>query len=164
VAQRITTPLGMTSTSMPLTSTMPAPFAHGYLVGEGPPLDLTAISASSTFGHGNLVSTAGDLNRFYAALVAGAVVNPAHLPAMFTPDPAIESNYGIGVWSWTDFPCGAWVGHDGSAAGYFAFAYSRRDGRRQVTALASAITTGDRVGDEAAQQAWKNLIVGSGCR
>jgi D-alanyl-D-alanine carboxypeptidase len=164
VAQRITTPLGMTATTMPLVSAMPAPYTHGYLMGGGEPIDVTAVSASSTFGHGNTVSTGADLNRFFGALAAGKVVNPARLPAMFTPDAAIESNYGIGVWTWADYPCGAWVGHEGSTAGFFTWSYSRRDGRRQVTVLANAITAEDRVGDKAAQEAWKNLVFGSACQ
>jgi CubicO group peptidase (beta-lactamase class C family) len=48
VAQRITTPLGMTATTMPLVSAMPAPYTHGYLMGGGEPIDVTAVSASST--------------------------------------------------------------------------------------------------------------------
>jgi D-alanyl-D-alanine carboxypeptidase len=164
VAQRITSPLGMTHTSMPLNSEMESPYAHGYLVGMGDPIDVTRISASSTFGHGNIVSTAGDLNTFYAALVAGKVVNPARLEAMFTPDPSIATNYGMGVWVWDDFPCGAWIGHDGATAGYDTFSYSRRDGRRQVTVQVSSLTMDDKAGDEAAHTAWRDLIVAAACK
>jgi len=162
-AQRITRPLGMTQTTMPLDSDMPSPYAHGYLVGMGEPMDVTRISASSTFGHGNIVSTASDLNTFYAALVAGKVVNPARLEAMFTPDPTIDTHYGMGVWVWDDFPCGAWVGHDGSTAGYDIYSYSRRDGRRQLTVQINSLTGDDKAGGEAAQAAWKNLIVAAAC-
>jgi D-alanyl-D-alanine carboxypeptidase len=164
VARRITRPLGMIHTSMPLTSEMEAPVAHGYLVGMGEPLDVTGISASSTFGHGNVVSTPADLNIFYRALVAGQVVAPAHLPAMFTPDPTIDTHYGIGVWSFSDFPCGAWIGHDASTAGYYTFAHARRDGRRQVTVLATSLTVDDKAGDALAQQAWGDLILAAACK
>jgi D-alanyl-D-alanine carboxypeptidase len=164
VAQRITGPLGMTASSMPLTSEMEAPFAHGYLVGQGEPIDVTRISASSTFGHGNLVSTPADVNRFFAALVAGKVVKPAYLPSMFTPDARIAGNYGIGVWTWADFPCGAWVGHEGATAGYETFSYSRRDGGRQVTVQITSLTMDDKAGDEAAQKAWSDLVIAASCR
>jgi D-alanyl-D-alanine carboxypeptidase len=164
VAGRITRPLGMTSTSLPLGSALEGPYAHGYLVGMGPPLDVTGISASAAYGHGNLVSTAGDLTRFYRALVAGQVVAPARLPAMFTPTPTIESRYGIGVFSFPDFPCGPWVGHDGAIPGYDTIAYSRRDGGRQVAVLASSLTVDSKAGDPAAQQAFLDLIVAAACR
>jgi D-alanyl-D-alanine carboxypeptidase len=164
VGQRITRPLGMTATSMPLGSDMDAPFAHGYLVGMGEPIDVTRISASSMFGHGNVVSTAADLNTFFGALVAGKVVKPEYLPAMFAPDARIETHYGIGVFSWTDFPCGPWVGHEGSTAGYNTFSYSRRDGRRQVTVQINSLNAQDKAGDETAQKAWADLVRGAACK
>jgi D-alanyl-D-alanine carboxypeptidase len=164
VAQRITGPLGMTTTSMPLVSEMQAPFAHGYLVGMGDPIDVTGISASSAFGHGNFVSTPRDLNTFYGALVEGKVVNPTQLPAMFAPDPKIETHYAMGLWVWDDWPCGAWIGHDGSAPGFDTFAYSRRDGRRQVTVQISSLSMDDKAGDEAAHQAWGDLVRGAACK
>jgi len=164
VAQRITGPLGMGATTMSLVSEMAAPFAHGYLVGMGDPIDVTGISASSAFGHGNIVSTPPNLNTFYAALASGQIVKPAQLPAMFAPDARIETNYGMGVWVWDDFPCGAWVGHDGAAPGFDSFSYSRRDGRRQVAVLATSLTVDDKAGDEAAHQAWKDLVTGAACK
>lgn len=164
VAQRITRPLGMTATTMPLGSDMEAPFAHGYLVGMGDPIDVTRISASSTFGHGNLVSTPADLNRLFGALVAGKVVSPQHFPTMFTPDARIETHYGVGVFVWDDFPCGAWVGHEGSVAGYDTFSYSRRDGRRQVTVQVTSLNFEDKPGDAAAQAAWMALIKAAACK
>jgi D-alanyl-D-alanine carboxypeptidase len=167
VAQRIMSPLRMSASSMPLGTQVDSPFAHGYLFGaaeQQDPIDVTGISASSTFGHGNLVATARDLSTFYAALVAGRVVAPARLPAMFTPDARIDTRYGIGVFSWPDFPCGAWIGHDGSTAGFDAVSYARRDGRRQITVLANSLTFDDKVGDETAQAAWKALIVAAACK
>ena len=82
---------------------------------------------------------------------------------MFTPDASIETSYGIGVFSWNDFPCGAWVGHDGSTAGYDTISYARRDGRRQVTVQATSLSMEDKVGDQAAQKAWKDLIKAAAC-
>jgi D-alanyl-D-alanine carboxypeptidase len=166
VAQRITGPLGMTESTMPLTSIIPAPFAHGYLAGMGPLLDVTAISASSEFGHGNLVSVPADINRFYAALVAGKVVKPAQLTAMFTPDARITTNYGIGVWTIRNLPatCGTWIGHDAATAGYDTASYARLDGRRQISVAATSLTMDDKVGDPAAQEAWGNLVTAAACK
>jgi D-alanyl-D-alanine carboxypeptidase len=166
VAQRITGPLGMTESTMPLTSTIPAPFAHGYLAGMGPLLDVTGISASSEFGHGNLVSIPSDVNRFYAALVAGKVVKPAQLTAMFKPDARITTNYGIGVWTVKNLPatCGAWIGHDAATAGYDTASYARLDGRRQISVAVTSLTFEDKVGDAAAQEAWGNLVTAAACK
>jgi D-alanyl-D-alanine carboxypeptidase len=166
VAQRITGPLGMSESSMPLVSEMDEPAAHGYLAGMGALIDVTGISASAEYGHGNLVSTAGDVNKFYAALVAGKVVKPAQLGAMFTPDPRITTNYGIGVWTIKILPpsCGAWIGHDAATAGYDTSSYARLDGRRQISVAATSLTTEDTVGDAAAQQAWADLVTAAACK
>jgi D-alanyl-D-alanine carboxypeptidase len=166
VAQRITGPLGMSQSTMPLISAMDAPFAHGYLAGMGPLLDVTGISASSTFGHGNLVATPADVNRFYAALVAGQVVKAAALPAMFTPDARIATSYGMGIWTINNLPgaCGAWIGHDAATAGYDTASYARLDGRRQISVVATSLTMEDTVGDAAAQQAWGNLVIAAACK
>jgi hypothetical protein len=91
------------------------------------------------------------------------VVKPALLEAMFTPDPNIATHYGMGVWVRDDFPCGAWVGHDGSTAGYDIYSYSRRDGRRQLTVQINSLTSDGKAGDEAAQAAWRNLIIAAAC-
>jgi D-alanyl-D-alanine carboxypeptidase len=163
VAQRITGPLGMKETVVVMGSDLPAPVGHGYLVGMGEPLDVTRISASSTFGHGNIVSTPGDVNKLYAGLAAGKLVKPAYLPAMYATDPT-NPNYGTGLWVWQDFPCGAWIGHDGSAAGYDVVGYSRPDGSRQFTVQATSINLADKVGDEGAQAAFRALIKGAACR
>jgi D-alanyl-D-alanine carboxypeptidase len=166
VAERITGPLGMSHSSMPLGSEMDAPFAHGYLAGTGPLVDVTGISASAEFGHGNLVSTPADVNTFYASLIAGKVVKPAQLTAMFTPDARITTNYGIGVWTIKDLPagCGAWIGHDAATAGYDTSSYARLDGRRQISVAATSLTFADTVGDPAAQQAWGNLVTAAACK
>lgn len=166
VAARITTPLGMTETTMPLGSEMAAPAAHGYLVGTGgPPIDVTGISASSAYGHGNVVATPADMNKFYGALVAGRVVKPAYLEAMFTPDARIATRYGIGVWTKdTIFPCGEWIGHDAASPGFDSSSQARRDGRRQFSVVITSLTPDDKAGDERAQQAWKDLVVAAACQ
>ncbi|MET0595494.1 MAG: serine hydrolase domain-containing protein [Polyangiaceae bacterium] len=165
VAERITRPLGMNETTMPLGSEMEAPAAHGYLVGMGDPIDVTGISASSAYGHGNAVSTPADMNRFYGALVAGKVVNPSRLPDMFTPDARIDTQYGIGVWAKDNFPpCSNWIGHDGASPGFDNASYARRDGKRQVTVSITQLTPDDKAGDEKAQKAWGDLVIAAGCK
>lgn len=166
VRQRITDPLGMSGSSMPTGSALQAPYAHGYQLGLGPePVDVTAISASSVFGNGNLVATAHDVALFYGALARGEVVSAAQLPAMFTPSPAMDTHYGMGVWRFDhELPtCGRFVGHDGAVPGYDVTAFSNLEGTRQYAVLVNVLAPGDVVGDEVAQAAFRELVEAAGC-
>jgi D-alanyl-D-alanine carboxypeptidase len=166
VQQRITEPLGMGASSMPTGSQLPEPYAHGYMLGlADEPVDATDISASSVFGNGNLVSTARDMATFYGALARGEVVSPRQLTSMFTPDPDIDTHYGIGVWRFDDEfpPCGRFVGHDGAGPGYDGTAFSNLDGTRQYAVLNNSLAPGDVVGSEEAQAAYRDLVVAAAC-
>jgi D-alanyl-D-alanine carboxypeptidase len=167
VRERITEPLGMSTSEMALGSEMTAPYARGYMLGLGEePVDVTDISASSVFGNGNLVATVRDVAVFYGALVRGEVVSAAQLPQMFRPDPAVAgTHYGMGVWRFDDGiqPCGSFVGHDGAAPGYDGTSFSRLDGARQYAVFTNNLAPGDVVGDEAAQQAYRELVIAAGC-
>jgi len=166
VRRRITGPLGMNASSMPLGSEIESPYAHGYMLGLGDePLDVTAISASSMFGNGNLVATARDVALFYGALARGEVVGPRQLPGMLATHPGVDTHYAMGVWRW-DYaiaPCGRFVGHDGAAPGYDTTAFSNLEGTRQYAVLNNVLAPGDVVGDEAAQQAYKELVSAAAC-
>ena len=169
VRQRVTEPLGMSSSTMATNSELETPYAHGYMLGLGDePLDVTRISASSVFGNGNLVATALDAARFYGALVHGEIVSPGQLPAMFSsvrPRPSGLANYGMGVWlSANDFyPCGEFIGHDGAGPGYLVTGQTSRDGARQFAVLTNVLAPGDVAGDERAQQAYKDLVFAAAC-
>ena len=57
------------------------------------------VDVSCRYGAGGLVSTTGDLARFGAALVAGEIVRPETLRALFTPQrtrSGAETGYGLG--------------------------------------------------------------------
>jgi D-alanyl-D-alanine carboxypeptidase len=166
VRRRITAPLGMSSSSMPITSEIESPYAHGYLLGLGEePLDVSAISASSVFGNGNLVATARDVALFYGALARGEVVGPRQLPGMFATHPGVDTHYGMGVWRWDHVvpSCGRFVGHDGAAPGYDGTAFSNLEGTRQYAVLTNVLAPGDVVGDATAQQAFKELVEAAAC-
>ena len=87
---RIFEPLGLTRTSLPSLPTLPAPFAHGYLlpgnvfipVKPKRRVDVTVESPSGIWAAGALVSNAGDLARFYAALLGGRLLRPDLLRQM----------------------------------------------------------------------------------
>jgi D-alanyl-D-alanine carboxypeptidase len=165
VRDRISAPLGLESTTMESDSDMEQPFAHGYLVGLGDPIDLTRLSASAVFGNGNLVSTPRDVARFYAALAQGDVVSARFLPRMLALNPEVPSDYAMGVFRFENYHgCGTFIGHDGATPGYDSSAYTSADGRRQFTVSVTSSTVDDKAGDEAAHHAFAELVRASACR
>jgi D-alanyl-D-alanine carboxypeptidase len=167
VEKRITTPLEMKTTTMETGSQLPQPYAHGYLVGMGDPIDVTGISASSTYGCGNMVSTPLDMAIFYRSLARGEVVSKGQLPAMFATDPAVPTTkYGMGVFRFDHdnyLHCGSFIGHDGGIPGYDTVAYSSIDGQRQFALVVTSFTMDEKAGDEAAQKAFGDLVEAIAC-
>ncbi len=89
--------LGLRSTWMETSETapsLPAGFAHAY---TDTGIDTRGIDASiDTYGGGGLVSTVGDLTRFYRALFEGRVVAPSSLASMQTLLVGVDSPIGLG--------------------------------------------------------------------
>ena len=142
--ERIFQPLGLTRTSFPAAPTLPRPFAHGYLPGanglvptpNGKPVDVTLWSPSWAWAAGALVSTAGDLARFYEALIRGELLPAEQLREMKASVPTSNgpSQYGLGLAS-DQSDCGRVLGHGGAVPGYTSIAYSTDDGGRQTVVL-----------------------------
>ncbi len=90
--------LGMSSTWMEAFEPAPllaAGFAHAY--GDNG-LDLRGIDATAdTYGGGGLVSTVGDLTRFFRALLEGRVLSSASLASMQTQSMTPDSRLGRGL-------------------------------------------------------------------
>ncbi len=107
----------------------------------GPLEDITRIDPSWGWAAGQLVSTPGDLNRFFSALVGGRLLGPAELAQMRTTVEVPEDSamgtgvrFGLGVTS-TPLSCGglAW-GHGGSIHGYSTRNAVTDDGRAAAVA------------------------------
>jgi CubicO group peptidase (beta-lactamase class C family) len=135
---RIMQPLGLRHTYLPGPAVqLPRPHAHGYLqvLRDGHPtnVDITQLNMTFTGAAGELVSTTADLNRFYAALLAGDLLPPAQLQAM-------QTGYGMGLEE-APLACGPAYGHGGGVPGYSTMSFSSTDGSRQVTV---SITTSHR--------------------
>jgi D-alanyl-D-alanine carboxypeptidase len=112
------------------------------------------------------VATPLETAMLYGALVRGEVVSEAQLPAMVRLDPKVpDTHYAMGVWHSFDslIPCGKFIGHDGAYPGYDGTAFSKVDGSRQCAVWTNSLAPGDGVGDEAAQQAFKDPIVAAAC-
>jgi D-alanyl-D-alanine carboxypeptidase len=86
---------------------------------------------------GGMISTAGDLNRFFGALLGGRILPLDQQRDMFTTVPTrnwiSNAAYGLGVSS-VRLPCGETVwGMGGALFGSWSYAYGARDGEQMVT-------------------------------
>lgn len=142
VRKRIIKPLGLKATSHPGTgTTVPQPSSRGYskLFFDTQPDridDVTEFNASQVWGDGDLISSAGDVNRFYKALMGGKLLPAQQLKELKTtvvnPDFPISA-YGLGVERLT-MGCGTTVWyHDGGTLGSLAFAAFSEDGSHDLT-------------------------------
>ncbi|MEU1373738.1 serine hydrolase domain-containing protein [Streptomyces triculaminicus] len=163
IDRRIVKPLGLTETRFPGTDpALPGTHPVGYskLFFSTPVkeiYDATYYRPSWSGATGEIVSTSGDLNRFYAALMQGRVLPAAQLNEMLTTVPTGQHfGYGLGIMS-RALSCGTTVwGHDGVVWGSLSGAATTRDGN---TALAFNIN-----GDWLQQSApFENVFEGAFC-
>jgi len=160
---RIFEPLGLDDTSFETDTRLPVPHANGYLIGEGKAQDVTEISPSHYWGAGNIVSDAGDVARFYTALLEGELLNQSSLAEMTsTVEETDGLDRGLGL-AHGEEPCGEWYGHDGSVPGYFSVA-RHMEGGRQVVLLVNSVGFDDTVGAPEAQAAVADLMKSALCR
>jgi D-alanyl-D-alanine carboxypeptidase len=137
VERRIIRPLNLRDTSLPGTSpVIRGPHAHGYLPtivdGQVLPVDITEFNPSAAWAAGEIISTAADLNRFFAALAGGRLLGEAELREMITPAAPAE-DYGFGLVRQV-LACGVTVyGHDGDFPGYSSWSGVTADTSRSVT-------------------------------
>ena len=136
---RIFEPLGLDKTTYPLSeTTIRGRHAHGYaLLGPPPLIDITGFSPSIAGAGGALVSTVDDVASFYRALLRGRVLRPDLLAAMKTTIPAdsdVESRYGLGIADYAT-ACGSAWGHSGAFPGYWNYAFTSPDGKRQAVLM-----------------------------
>jgi D-alanyl-D-alanine carboxypeptidase len=137
--QRLFRRLALRSTSYPTRTAIGGRFAHGYLVSRPPIprppgtlIDVSTLVSPSAWGAGQIVSSAGDVAAFYAALLGGRLLQPGMLTAMKTPVAGYD--YGLGL---TIFhtPCGKAFGHNGDIPGYRTVALSTPNGRRVTVVM-----------------------------
>jgi D-alanyl-D-alanine carboxypeptidase len=142
VRRRIVEPLGLKATSNPGTSSqLPQPSSRGYskLFYDTQPDridDVTELNGSQSWGDGDIISSVGDLNRFYRALMGGRLLPAQQLTEMKTtnvnPDLPISS-YGLGIEK-LSLSCGTTIWyHDGGVLGWLSLAAFTEDGRHELT-------------------------------
>ncbi|WP_338676688.1 serine hydrolase domain-containing protein [Streptomyces sp. SCSIO 30461] len=156
VERRILRPLGLRGTSVPgVRPWLPGPSGRAYstLVGPQPSHtihDVTELNPSAAGSAGEMISTTGDLNRFYRVLLGGRLLPKAQLKKMTTTlstgEDAPNLRYGLGLMA-VKLSCGKEVwGHGGGIHGSSSGAVVTRDGGH---ALAMNFNS-DWVGDTAA--------------
>ncbi|MFF0574213.1 serine hydrolase domain-containing protein [Streptosporangium saharense] len=132
---------GLRETSFPRTPVIPGPHSRAYESFYGlidPPRDYSVYDMSWAHTAGAIVSTTGDLDRFYRVLLGGGLLPRAQLAQMRTTVPVTDGqgnvlmNYGLGIYA-QDLPCGRFWGHDGGVFGMGTFSLSSQDGRRQIS-------------------------------
>ncbi|MFB8242713.1 serine hydrolase domain-containing protein [Kitasatospora purpeofusca] len=161
VERRIIRPLGLTRTSMPVSSPfIPGPHAHGYLQLPTGPVDVTLQNPSWAGPAGSGISTTADLNRFIAALLGGKLLRPAELAEMQrTTGLGDGKDYGLGL-SRHDTSCGLYWGLTGGIPGYSTGVFGAADGQRQFALSVNFYDLSDR---EAAGKAWDGLVDAGTC-
>ncbi|WP_437624255.1 serine hydrolase domain-containing protein [Sorangium sp. So ce1151] len=150
ITRRVIERIGLRHTYVPRVGDESIRECHprGYHAdGFGEPLyDVTELDTSMAGASGNMISTPGDLNRFFTALLGGKLLEPAQLEEMRATIDASSmwpgTEYGLGLSS-TPLSCGglAW-GHGGDIFGYETAGGVTDDGRAvtvAVTALPSAV-------------------------
>ncbi|WP_405877268.1 beta-lactamase family protein [Streptomyces sp. NBC_01136] len=139
---RIFKPLNLTDTFYVHPDTaIPGTHANGYLTPDeagGALVDSTEQTVSWAQSAGAIISSTQDLNTFFSALMSGQLMSAAQLAQMqqWTTVNSTQG-YGLGLRR-RDLSCGVSVyGHTGTVQGYYTYAFTSKDGKRSVTALAN---------------------------
>lgn len=133
IRERILRPAGMRRSFFATTKAMPRPRMSEYARFPGGVVDLKSFQPSIFSSSGALVSTAGDLNAFRAALADGRLL-PKRLVRVMQRQVAPGSGYGLGSYSVPN-PCAggpAINGHDGASFGTLSMSFGAGP-RRQVS-------------------------------
>ncbi|MCC9307920.1 beta-lactamase family protein [Kitasatospora sp. RB6PN24] len=148
IAERITRPLGLTGTCLPRGSdpAIRGPHSRHYTklfqTGPAAPVhDATELDPSVFWAAGGMISTAADLNRFFAALLGGRLLPAEQLRAMAGTRPTHgwlpHTSYGLGLSRLTLSSGTTLWGMGGALLGSWSYSYGSRDGTRRLTVNAN---------------------------
>ncbi|MBZ4322891.1 serine hydrolase domain-containing protein [Streptomyces huiliensis] len=152
IRHRVVKPLGLRATTLPGTSPgIPGPHGRGYSKLSDDPAakihDTTEQNPSWAWAAGEIISTTGDLNRFYNALLGGRLLPERQQRELLTTVPSKgepgETGYGLGI-SKAVTSCGTpvWL-HSGGIQGSTSLAVSSPDGRHTAAFNLNGDWTGD---------------------
>jgi D-alanyl-D-alanine carboxypeptidase len=137
--ERLFRPLGLRRTSF-VPGAVHGRHVHGFRapshqgIVTGPPVDTGGEPAWWTWAAGGMVSTAGDLQRFFRSLLRGRVLSPPLMRELETRVPAGRQRYGLGIATFPT-PCGPAWGHTGNILGTVTVVWNTRDASRQVVVV-----------------------------
>lgn len=124
-------PLGLTATWMTESGPAPPALVHGYVTSEGERVDVSYPALHAGDAAGGLLSTVGDLNTFYAALLQGRLLPRTMVAEMQAPPYA---RYGLGIQRWNDTCTNDfYYGNIGDVQGYGMVSMTSADGKRQIS-------------------------------
>jgi D-alanyl-D-alanine carboxypeptidase len=141
ITQNVIERAGLRDTELPTGSHVGGPHSQMYEAWFGmidPPRDYSVYDMSWVGPAASLISTVADLNRFYALLLAGEIVNGSSLAQMQHTVPVIsfegkKIDYGLGLHKMEIPGHGTFWGHDGTVWGAGAMSMIRDDGKRQMS-------------------------------
>jgi D-alanyl-D-alanine carboxypeptidase len=147
---RVLDPMELQATVLPEGTAMPEPHAQGYQYepeseGAGEPENVTtALDPSAAWASGALISTPGDLSRFFGGLLGGELVGKDTLEQMKetlagegSPSGPGVKRAGLGIFSY-ELPCGVVWGHTGQFPGYQTFGAAAPEGHSGLSMMANA--------------------------
>jgi D-alanyl-D-alanine carboxypeptidase len=129
LAADIARPLGMAATG--LGGPAPKGMVHGYITIEGTRRDVSMPAWQAAAPSSGAVSTVEEVNRFYAALLTGSLLEPDSVTAM---KGGYSQYYGFALRRWNN-TCNNrfYYGLPGDTDGYGMVAMTSEDGSRQLT-------------------------------
>jgi D-alanyl-D-alanine carboxypeptidase len=142
--ERLFRPLRLSATSFPTGAGIDGAHAHGYIGSATLPRfrslfdATTVVSPSVGWAAGAVVSNAGEVTRFYAALLSGRLLPPRLLAEMKRPSGG--AHYGLGLME-AETPCGRAYGYQGVGPGYRTVVYGRPDGSRVALVMVNVDNT-----------------------
>lgn len=150
LSSRVLEPLELQATVLPNSPEMPEPHARGYQYeaeseGTREPEDVTtALDPTAAWASGALISTPGDVSRFFGGMLSRELVSEASLEQMKetlagegSPSGPGTKRAGLGIFSY-ELPCGEVWGHTGQFPGYQAFGAATPDGSGGLAMTANA--------------------------
>ncbi|RVW06049.1 serine hydrolase domain-containing protein [Rhodococcus spongiicola] len=119
LSQKITQPMNMEHTRLPVTNAFPEPHPTGYTYQTADGEEAVSTDWNPSWGGaaGAMISTLDDLRIWAPALATGALLQPEtqaqRLEMVAVQGVPFEISYGLGI-----FDVGGWLGHNGSIPGY----------------------------------------------
>jgi D-alanyl-D-alanine carboxypeptidase len=161
VTERVINRIGLRDTYWPAVGdrTIRGAHPHGYALADNASdrvVDVTEMDPSWGWAAGQLITSPGDLNEFFAALLGGRLLDAPRLAEMRTTVEAAMwpgARYGLGLVS-TPLTCGGeYWGHGGDIHGFETRGGITEDGRAVTVAVTALPGTFDQANGERAAAA-----------